>query len=198
MTRLLLWAAAGLLLTVLVVRTRGAILALLPVALPLLLPMLRDWLRRRPPAGGPAQGQSSVETRFLRMRLDHASGELHGQVIAGQFTGRGLAELSRGQLLNLWQECAADPQSSAVLETYLDQVWPEWRDAHAAPPPGAPLDDAEAYAVLGLRAGAGRDEIIAAHRRLMQRVHPDHGGSDYLAERINAAKTQLLKSTGSG
>ncbi len=50
----------------------------------------------------------------------------------------------------------------------------------------------EAYRVLGLPPGASREEIKAAHRRLMQRVHPDHGGSDELAARVNKAKDLLL------
>ncbi|MEY4769164.1 MAG: hypothetical protein RL637_1803 [Pseudomonadota bacterium] len=56
------------------------------------------------------------------------------------------------------------------------------------------LDVAEAYAILGLTPVATREQIIAAHRRLIQKNHPDHGGSDYLASKINQAKKVLLHS----
>jgi hypothetical protein len=63
------------------------------------------------------------------------------------------------------------------------------------PPPraqGSAMSRAEAYEVLGLKPGASAEEVHAAHRRLMRMAHPDTGGSDWLASRINQARDVLL------
>lgn len=51
----------------------------------------------------------------------------------------------------------------------------------------------EAAELLGVALNASRDEILSAHRRLMQKIHPDRGGTDYLAAQLNAARDCLLK-----
>ena len=61
-----------------------------------------------------------------------------------------------------------------------------------ASPPPSNLDESAAYAVLGLKKGATKEEVIQAHRRMMQKVHPDRGGSDFLAAQINDAKALLI------
>lgn len=156
-------------------------------------------------AHGPTPGQSSaVETRFLRMRLDHDTGALSGEVREGRFRGRTLDALELDQLLQLLAECRAeDEQSARLLEAYLDRTfgdqWRERAEASAGEEPGAaaagdgPMTRDEAYEILGLAPGAGREEILAAHRRLMQKLHPDRGGSNYLAAKLNRAKEVLLE-----
>jgi hypothetical protein len=149
-------------------------------------------------------GESRVETATLAMRLDHGTGRMSGRVRAGPQAGRELAELSRPELLALLAACRADdPDSVPLLEAWLDRADPDWREGadaaddgradgarHASG--GGRMSRVEALAVLGLAEGASEDEIRAAHRRLMRAAHPDGGGSDWLAARINQARDVLL------
>ena len=179
--------------------------SLLPLArkwLPLLryLPILKGMSARRKgaqAANGPAAGQKSeVETAYLRMMLDHDTGELGGIVLQGTFQGQNLQALNLDQLRQLWSECQQeDPQSAPLLETYLDRIHPDWREAETAQnsqPSTGPMSPDEAYKVLGLEPGASPEAIIETHRRLMQKLHPDRGGSTYLAAQLNQAKDVLL------
>lgn len=145
---------------------------------------------------------STVTTDSLRMSLNHVTGELDGEVIDGPHRGRVLSSLGLSDLLQLLMHCRIeDPGSLALLETYLDRRFPDWREARwgeeaAGAGSGTgepPMDEARAYGVLGLQPGAFEDEIRAAHRRLMARFHPDAGGSNYLAAEINRAKDFLLR-----
>ena len=82
----------------------------------------------------------------------------------------------------------------AALVAYIGWwLWQGPKHKSRPIPPPRPSDETAALAVLGLRDGAGADEIRAAHRRLLQAVHPDHGGSDELARRVNAARDVLLR-----
>ncbi len=179
----------------------GLLLAFAPLLLALL--MRHRALRHRIKAArGPTRGQTSeVNTRFLRMSLDHDSGEMTGLVVRGRFEGRYLDQLQPEELVALWRECRVeDAQSAAVLEAYLDRAHgEEWRQAAGGqtgdgprPSAGGAMTEEEALNILGLEPGADRTEVIEAHRRLMQKVHPDHGGSNYLAAKINEAKDLLL------
>lgn len=147
-------------------------------------------------AEGPASG---VETRLLAMTLDHATGEVAGRVRSGAFAGRDLATMTLAELLELLAEAGRDdPRSVTLIENYLDRRAADWRTRTAGTAPGAaaadgPMDERTALEILGLAAGAGAEEIRAAHRNLMARLHPDHGGSSYLASQINRAREYLLR-----
>lgn len=143
---------------------------------------------------------STVRSRFLHMTLDHDSGALNGEIVSGNFAGRTLDALDRAELLRLRNEVGEDGESLALVEAYLDRRMAGWREDvegdTAAGPGGAsdagPMTDQQAYEILGLAPGASQAEIRAAHRRLMKRVHPDQGGSTFLATKINEAKDRLL------
>jgi len=169
---------------------------------PLLLRWARGFLAARrfgAPGGGAQAGESAVETATLALRLDHGSGAMQGMVRRGRYAGRDLAALSLPETLGLLAECRAeDPDSVPLLEAWLDRLEPDWRGlegaGEAGRPPAAPgrMTRAEALEVLGLAEGADAAAIRAAHRRLMRGAHPDHGGSDWLAARINQARDTLL------
>ena len=150
----------------------------------------------------PQSGQNSrVETAFLRMTLDHDTGDLNGEVIQGAFSGSKLLDLSLDQLLELLDQLrAGDAQSAALLEAYLDRTQDaSWRkhdetttDETVHTAASGPMNRQEAAEILGVSADAPHKVIIQAHRRLIQRLHSDRGGSDYLAAMINKAKDVLL------
>lgn len=180
----------------------------LPALLPWLM-RLRAWHRMaksfRRMAGGTGAGageRSELRTRFLEVFLDHDSGEMTGRVCEGEFAGRALADLTLAELLRLLGVCGAEDEESArVLEAFLDREHPDWRNRAGAGDGGrkrgesaasGAMGRAEALQVLGLDEGASAAEIKAAHHRLIAGLHPDHGGSDYLAAKINEAKDVLL------
>ena len=204
--RIFKWSAIVIgvsVLAYLAVTGRLALLGWVGAALLPFLMRLRALRRMAKSWRGPTPGQSSdVETAYLRMRLDHDTGELEGTILRGRFQGRLLEELAPSELMALLHECRLhDEQSAAILETYMDRVHgAAWRaedggdaGARPAPPPGgASMSEDEAYEILGLERGADADEIRDAHRRLMLKIHPDQGGSTYLAAKINQAKELLL------
>ncbi|MDO6562201.1 DnaJ domain-containing protein [Amphritea sp. 1_MG-2023] len=140
-----------------------------------------------------AGNTSEVKSRMIKMQLDHATGTLEGEVLEGPFQGRQLSTLTEAEFIELLNDCrSTDAQSARLLETYLDKRFGDsWRDDDHSSTEASDTD--KAYQILGLEPGASKDEVIEAHRRLMQKLHPDRGGSDYLAAEINQAKDQLLK-----
>lgn len=151
--------------------------------------------------GGPSPGKNSgIETQFLRMTLDHDSGDLSGVVLKGSFEGTALSDLDLTSLIELLGQCRAeDHQSTVVLESYLEQRFgDQWRShtsSHGGSkgsPSTSGMTRQEAMEILGVGSDASKEDIIQAHRRLMQRLHPDRGGSTYLAAKINQAKDLLV------
>jgi hypothetical protein len=169
----------------------------------LLLPALLRWRafsQAMRNMRGPTPGRNSgIETPYLRMTLEHDSGELRGTVLKGMFEGRNLDELSLHESVALLHECRVDDSQSAnVLETYLDRVHGvDWRDmtsegGSAGAGSGGSMTRDDAYAVLGLQPAATEKDIREAHRKLLMTNHPDKGGSTFLAAQINQAKDVLL------
>jgi hypothetical protein len=160
-------------------------------------------------AGSSGAGQgSNVKTDHLDMGLNHATGAIKGTVLKGRFAGQEIDTLTPAELVQLWQDYSfADPNSAQVLEAYLDRRHPTWRDdlerqsgnadegasTHDVRPPGSRgMTRAEAFEILGLKEGVSDEEIRTAHRELMKKLHPDRGGSNYLAAKINEAKAVLV------
>lgn len=186
----------------------AAMAMVLPLALRILGALgLSQLLRRLGGSAGPSpfpgsgsgdsgDRSSEVRSRFLHVELDHGSGHLEARILDGPHAGAAVADLSLAEQLQLLAHYRREDQDSArLLETWLDRNHgPAWRDAHSSQEDqsGSEPSREEALRILGLEGTPERREIIAAHRSLMQKFHPDHGGSEDLAARINGAKARLL------
>jgi hypothetical protein len=180
----------------------GLVFLAVGVALPLALRWNALWPDSGAQPGRPRGKTSRIDTKYLSMELNHESGVIEGKVLAGRHRDRRLAELTIEQLLEVREECRIDDAESVTLiEAYLDRFHgADWRGRQAGGqssdstvrPGAAAMTRAEAYEVLGLAPGASDTEIRDAHHRLMIKLHPDHGGSDYLAAKINQARDLLL------
>jgi hypothetical protein len=142
---------------------------------------------------------SRVRSAFLEMELDHDTGAMHGTITSGRYGGASLDTLELSTLLALQSEF--DQESRTLLAAYLDRRNPRWREhVHGGSTAGegtaansGKMSEQEAYQVLGLQPGATAQEISRAHHTLMKKLHPDQGGSTYLAARVNQAKDVLLR-----
>lgn len=142
---------------------------------------------------------SRVRSSFFEMELDHDTGAMRGRVLAGKYEGVTLEALDVSTLTSLLGE--VDEESRALLMAYLDRRAPRWREnaegdaaaGRAQAASGTKMTEQEAYQILGLEAGASAHAISRAHRALMKKLHPDQGGSTYLAARVNEAKEILLR-----
>jgi hypothetical protein len=179
-------------------------------ALPVLLPWImraraaarlaKNWSRmssnNQQTQSDPKQ-MSEVETEFIKMYLDHKTGEMNGEVTQGDFGGKTLRSLPLEDLLKLLSEVGADVQSLQVLTAYLEMYHSgEWQQhsngSESAGNTSGSMSVEEAYKILGLEADASVDSIKEAHHKLMTKNHPDHGGSNFLATKINQAKDLLI------
>ncbi len=159
------------------------------------------WCRRGclPTATGRAPGKASqVRSNFLAVELDHDTGAMTGEIIAGRLAGTKLDQLELSTLVSLLGEF--DTESRDLLAAYLDRRHPRWREdaqgdaaAGSGPARSGKMTKEEAYQILGLEPGASAEQIGRAHRGLMKKLHPDQGGSTYLAARVNEAKDVLLR-----
>ncbi len=154
--------------------------------------------------GRPSQGQqSSVESHYFKMELNHDTGEISGVILHGEHQGHALSDLDLEQLKVLFKECLVkDPDSASLLAAYLDRKYEtQWRDNDSGennnsygPVMCEEMTRTQALDILGLKDPVEEKDIISAHRQLIQRFHPDRGGSNYLAAKINSAKDFLMKS----
>jgi DnaJ domain len=143
---------------------------------------------------------SRVRSAFVEMELDHDTGTMRGRILAGRHEGAALDALDVATLAGFLPDI--DEESRSLLMAYLDRREPLWREnAQADATAGSSrrgwstgkMTEEEAYQILGVQPGASAKDIGLAHRSLMKKLHPDQGGSTYLAARVNEAKDVLLR-----
>lgn len=162
---------------------------------------------------GPTPGKkSNITSRFFDLSLDHYSGEMDGRIKEGRYEGVLLSELSLDEGRQLYTDISegGDDRSLRLLETYLDRrhgnAWrqggfapegetageTEGRSKREPPPHESAMTREEALSLFGLPSDATEEDIRNAYKRIMKQVHPDTGGSAYLAAKVNEAKELLL------
>ncbi|WP_419905556.1 DnaJ domain-containing protein [Kiloniella sp.] len=201
----------GLLIALFLIFTGRIFLVL--AAIPLLLPFLlrsRSLLQRLKAATGGTRGSTSqVVTRFLRMTLVHDSGEMDGEVLSGAHEGCKLSELSLVAIEQLYRVYLIEENKSAdLLSAYAERRFgsdwlcgeggntDEQSNGNGTGFSSPAMDRKNAFEILGLDETASEEDIREAHKNLMQKLHPDHGGNNYLATQVNRAKDVLLKGSG--
>jgi len=200
--KVLLISSLGVLLVVLALSGRlhwlvaavGALIPLIPRVIrlalgiwPGVLPYFRRYQQNK---------QSSMQTPFIKLQIDMLSGELMGEVLQGEFVGQKLQQLSLEQLqqlLALYRQ--QDANSANLLVAYLNRAYPGWSGGSAGAgyaPSDTSMTEQQARDILGVPSSADKADIIKAHKRLIQKLHPDRGGSDYLAVQVNQARDLLM------
>ncbi|PCJ25609.1 MAG: molecular chaperone DnaJ [SAR86 cluster bacterium] len=174
------------------------LLRMLPTLLRL-LPMWQMFKNKTNSAKPKTAGQvSTIRTEFLEMELQHSDGGMDGVVLKGTFAKQRLSALGLAELKTLYGECSIDADSRQVFAAYMDNAHADWveqmgqTDTNVESLSESIMTRELALEILGINESSGREEITKAHRSLMQKLHPDRGGSDYLAKKINMAKDFLM------
>ncbi len=141
---------------------------------------------------------STASTGELSMSLDHASGTIEGEVLQGPYANRKLSSLNDEEVADLYHSLREE-ESRRLLESYVERHRPNMGTSEQGGEKQQATSEGQmtiqrAADILGVKPQATRDEIVAAHRRLIQHLHPDQGGSSYLAAEINEARRILLDS----
>lgn len=158
------------------------------------LPMAKMWLAKN-------NGNATFRSQYLIMSVNVSSGQMTGKVIKGEFAEQMLDNLSDSQLQTLQDFFSLnDKKSYYLLAAYIrskgfagatDNNNDSQREStQMSSSSGVSVD--EALEILGFKTMPTKKEIIDAHRRLMSKLHPDKGGSDYLAARVNQAREVLI------
>ncbi|GLS27855.1 J domain-containing protein [Marinibactrum halimedae] len=148
-------------------------------------PTVQKWFKKNTPP------QTGANT-FFEAYLDE-KGEMGAKITQGEWTGRQLKELTEQELTTFYRYCQNDLHAQQFLAAYLEKYYPHLTDFQQHPAQQTSMDEAQALDVLGLKPGASEKEIHQAHKRLIQKMHPDRGGSDFLAAQINLAKKVLME-----
>lgn len=199
--RVAVLSTAGPVLVIMV----GSLLTLLrrgAIGIPLIIIGVSWWRRNRSkrPISSVEGQKSTVRSANLEMELDHDTGEMDGTILTGRLKGVRLSSLSGEEIMSLYFDFRSDTDSISLLESFLDRYSPDWRDrvdsdAFRNQNDTSDFDNMtkqEAYQILGLEPNASQEEIHQAWRRLIKGVHPDSGGSAFLAAKINTARDILL------
>lgn len=141
----------------------------------------------------PGDTTTSTQTQDLSMTLDHETGNISGTVLTGEYAQKNLEEMSDHEISRFYNQLS-NKESKDLLGAYIARHRDHLMQAEDQAPasPQGSMTRQRAADILGINTAATRDEIIAAHRRLIQRLHPDQGGSSYLAAELNEAKKVLL------
>lgn len=137
-------------------------------------------------------GKAHFSTEYLDLEIDIPNKAVHGRILKGLHEGKHFHELTREQLAELAQYYQNRDKKSYFFVRAAEKGFHEQSGAQQQPDFQDP-DRQEALQILGLKESPSREEIIAAHRRLINKLHPDRGGSDFLASRVNQARDALLR-----